>query len=434
MPTRLLRILSLALVAVMTVALAPAASAQEAQGPKIDPEAKKVLDALGAYYKGLKSFTLDETTDMVMEAQGMKQTMSSKYSVAMERPNKVARILNEGMMGATIVSDGKTSYTYVPMFKKYIQEDAPQSVFEVVSGDAAAFSGQFSMMFASLVADDPSAAILEGVQGATFVGVEDAEGVKCSHLKIVQSDMDFDLFVQAGDKPLLLKVIPDMTKAMSAMGDRMPVKDMKMSVSVVFSNWKVDEPVPAGKFAFTPPEGAEKADSLMAMMGREEQEESPLLGKPAPAFSLDILDGAKADLASHKDKKVVVLDFWATWCGPCRQALPALIKVTDEYKEKGVVFYAMNQREDAETIKAFLAEAKLACTVALDTDGAVGDLFGVSGIPQTVIIGKDSSVQSVHVGAIPGLEQQLRKELDSLLAGKNLVEAPAPESAEVPKV
>ncbi|MBX7254841.1 MAG: DUF2092 domain-containing protein [Candidatus Hydrogenedentes bacterium] len=421
-------------IAALLAFVSPASLAQNAeQGSKIAPEAKKVIDALGEYYKGLKSFTVDETTEMVMEAQGMKQTMNSDYAVAIERPNKVSRILKEGMMGATIVSDGKTLYTYLPMFKKYTQEDAPETAFDAVAGEAAMFSGQFSILSASLVSDDPSAAILEGVNEATLVGVEDVEGVKCSHIKLIQEEIDIDMYVQTGDKPLLIKIVPDMAKALATAGDRMPVKDMKMSVNVRYANWTVNEPIPAEKFSFTPPEGAAKADSLMAMLGREEQEESPLLGKPAPAFSLDLIDGGKAELAPHKDKKVVVLDFWATWCGPCKKALPTIIKVTDEYKDKGVVFYAMNQREDADTIKTFLTESELACPVALDKDGSVGDLFGVSGIPQTVIIGKDGSVQSVHVGLIPNLEQTLRKELDTLLSGKNLVEAPTEGEGAAPK-
>ena len=401
-----------------------ASLAQEsAPPPKIDAEAQKVLDAMGAYYKGLKSFSLDESTEMVMEAQDMKQTMTSDYTVAMERPNKVARILKEGMMGATVVSDGTTLYTYVPMFKKYLQDDAPASIFDALTGDASAFSGQFSMLFTALVSDDPAAGILEGVLEASFLGVEEVDGVKCSHVKLIQNEVDLDVFIQAGDKPLLVKVLPDLTKAMALAGPQMPVKDMKMTVTVRYSNWTVNEPVPAEKFAYTPPEGSERADSFMDLIGREETK-SPLLGKPAPAFSLDLLDGGKADLASHKDKKVVVLDFWATWCGPCRKALPTLIKVTDEYKDKGVVFYAMNQREDAETIKSFLANEKLACAVALDTDGSVGSLFGVRGIPQPGVTGKDGSVQAVHVGLIPNMERQLRKEIDALLAGQSLVEVP----------
>jgi len=117
---------------------------------------------------------------------------------------------------------------------------------------------------------------------------------------------------------------------------------------------------------------------------------------------------------------VVILDFWASWCPPCVRGLPVVTKAANEYKDKGVVFYAVNVREDRQTIGKFLDEKKLDCPVALDKDGKVGDLYGVEGIPQTVLIGKDGRVQSVHVGFAPQVEKTLREELDALVAGKDL--------------
>jgi thiol-disulfide isomerase/thioredoxin len=132
------------------------------------------------------------------------------------------------------------------------------------------------------------------------------------------------------------------------------------------------------------------------------------------------LDGKPIDLATHLGKDIIMLDFWATWCGPCVRAMPDVDGVAKKFKDKGLVFYAVNSGEDAETIRAFLVEAKLDPNVAMDQERKVGPLYGVEGIPQTVLIGKDGKVQVVHVGFSPDLGKELTKNVEDLIAGKDL--------------
>ncbi len=136
----------------------------------------------------------------------------------------------------------------------------------------------------------------------------------------------------------------------------------------------------------------------------------------------DALDtaGEPIDLGALMGKKVVILDFWATWCGPCVAAMPKINQVAQEYADKGVAFYAVNQGEDAETILAFLKEQELDVPVAMDPDSVAGRKYAVEGLPTSVIIGNDGRVQVVHVGFSPTLDSKLREELDALLDGKDL--------------
>jgi hypothetical protein len=87
-----------------------------------------------------------------------------------------------------------------------------------------------------------------------------------------------------------------------------------------------------------------------------------------------------------------------------------------------VVLYAVNEQEEPDRIRAFLKDQKLQCAVALDTKGTAGYRYGVEGIPFTVIIGKDGTVQAVHEGVGPDLRERLKKQLETLIAGKSLVE------------
>lgn len=139
------------------------------------------------------------------------------------------------------------------------------------------------------------------------------------------------------------------------------------------------------------------------------------MGKQAPTFKVDLLAGGQFDLAEHQGKHVVLLDFWATWCGPCRMAMPALVDVAKEYKDQNVLYFAVNLKEDADTVRQFLKKEKLEIQVPLDKEGDVAAKYGVRGIPTMVIVDKAGLIQKVHVGYSPTLKAELKKSLDKLV-------------------
>ncbi|MDB5335399.1 MAG: thiol-disulfide isomerase-like thioredoxin [Planctomycetaceae bacterium] len=148
--------------------------------------------------------------------------------------------------------------------------------------------------------------------------------------------------------------------------------------------------------------------------GSGEGMESVLVGKPAPAIELDLLTGGKFKLADYKDK-VVVLDFWASWCGPCLQAMPQIDKVAKEFSEQGVTLIAINLEEAPDKIKTALTRLGLDTAVALDKDGRIAERYGASSIPQTVIIGRDGKVARLFVGGGTRFDERLRQALKAVL-------------------
>jgi thiol-disulfide isomerase/thioredoxin len=152
----------------------------------------------------------------------------------------------------------------------------------------------------------------------------------------------------------------------------------------------------------------------------------PLLGQKAPTFSAPMLDDSSFELAQHLNNNVIILDFWATWCGPCVRALPIIADVAASYKGQGVEFFAVNLGDEPAAVRAFLEEHKLSVPVVLDRDNRIGELYKADAIPQTVIIGKDGVVQVVHVGFSANLQSELSHELDALVAGKKLASGRKP--------
>jgi thiol-disulfide isomerase/thioredoxin len=142
--------------------------------------------------------------------------------------------------------------------------------------------------------------------------------------------------------------------------------------------------------------------------------ESVLVGKVAPDIDLELLDGKKFRLADRKNN-VVVLDFWASWCGPCLQAMPQVDSACREFAEQGVQLVAINLEESSERIKTTLQRLKLDTAVALDKDGRVAERYGATAIPQTVIIDREGKVARLFVGGGARFDEQLRQALKSVL-------------------
>jgi thiol-disulfide isomerase/thioredoxin len=141
--------------------------------------------------------------------------------------------------------------------------------------------------------------------------------------------------------------------------------------------------------------------------------DAPLVGQEAPDFRLKTLEGKDLQLRSLRGS-VVVLDFFATWCGPCVQAMPQVDALGEEFAPRGVKLVAVNMQEDAASVKGLMERLKLDPTVVLDIDGATAEKYSVTAIPQTVVIDRDGKVARLFVGGGPTFLSQLREALESL--------------------
>lgn len=137
----------------------------------------------------------------------------------------------------------------------------------------------------------------------------------------------------------------------------------------------------------------------------------------APDFTLTDLDGQSVTLSSLRGK-VVYLDFWATWCPPCREALPHTQELAQRPEaEKGeLVVLAINVAEDKQAVSDFLQANNFDFRVPLDTDGAVSDQYKVEGIPTFVVIGRDGEIRWTDAGFGPGTGETITQQVDSALA------------------
>lgn len=121
------------------------------------------------------------------------------------------------------------------------------------------------------------------------------------------------------------------------------------------------------------------------------------VGAPAPDFTADLLDGTSFQLSEQEDKAVLI-NFWATWCGPCVGELPAFTRLIETYGDK-IALLAVNCGENEKTVTDFLERNGYTFPVALDLEGEISSLYPSDGIPYTLIIAPDGTISSIQLGA-----------------------------------
>ena len=131
-------------------------------------------------------------------------------------------------------------------------------------------------------------------------------------------------------------------------------------------------------------------------------------------FTLTDLEGTSHALSSYKGK-VVLLDFWASWCPPCRAEIPHLVNIYNAYKDKGLVIIGVGLDKRANLVK-IQRELKIDYTVLVDEKSEVGRLYDVKGIPRTLILDKEGRIAADHVGFAEGMQKDLEQEIKNLLA------------------
>ena len=131
--------------------------------------------------------------------------------------------------------------------------------------------------------------------------------------------------------------------------------------------------------------------------------EPEMLGKPAPEFRLKDIDGRETTLASLRGK-TVLLDFWATWCAPCRESMPHVQMLSEQFQAQGLVVLGIDTNEPAELARKYFAEQNFSFANLLGSGSDVVKNYGANSIPRVVLIDKDGVVRYTHTGWGSGMD------------------------------
>jgi thiol-disulfide isomerase/thioredoxin/outer membrane lipoprotein-sorting protein len=364
--------------------------------------APALVDSVAAHYARLAAYHFEGVITVSTTGDSLPQpvTMEIPFRFAAVRPLKLRNDLLNPYMPATFISDGDSLLVGALSLHQFTVQPAPRIE---VGGPV-----------------DPATAMLQPLQPLTQLAtnladvgdlgrdtVHTAQGtVSCRVIRLT-----YRAGAGAGGSELLPRTLWIDEARMIALRDSsgarlhhptygplLSVQTQRMVVADVAGGG------PDSLYERRAPAGAERVERL----GGARPPEPDLAGKPAKDFTLATLEGRAVKLSALRGK-VVVLDFWATWCGPCRRWMPIVARLERELRERGVRFYAVNERDTPEQVRRYLRETKLVVPVLMDRTGSVGAAYGAQSIPLTVVVGRDGKVVRALVGLHP--EEDLRAAL-----------------------
>jgi peroxiredoxin/outer membrane lipoprotein-sorting protein len=376
---------------------------------KVSDEVKAVLDRINEAYTNLNSLELAGTISLNVEDGGAKRNHEAAFTSSFLAPNKFRHQVKDHPL---LVSTGSKFFGYSATNNVYTQaeikpekaqlRDIPEEHAKILSYEDP------SLILA--ISKDPSIDLREMASGISRLADQNIDGKAHITLGLTLRGDNTGPLTLAFDPQthLLRRATLNMEDAFEKAG-RSDITNATYHVD--YTSIKPNAALKPDQFAWNPPSGSKDLAMVKAELLEGDEEEAgaaaALVGKAAPNFTLTDMEGDEVKLADLKGS-VVVLDFWATWCGPCVAALPQLNKIYKEFEKDGLKMYAVNQREAKDKVEKFINDKDLTIPVLLDKDAGVGKKYMVTGIPQTVIIGKDGTVKKVIVGFNPDGEEALR--------------------------
>lgn len=425
-----------ALILQISVILSVSAISQQRDAPKknraaeqenepaifeVDPRIRSVLFPLFEMIsKATVSRTTVELASETIVAGQIVDTKNAVYQIASREPNQFTIYFKGPEQRTRIYNSGK-NLTIALAPDAYVQMKSPMSIAGAVD-DLPVPMGTFPepVLALSLAGFDPAINFIGGMKSLTLVDQAPFRGkTPSTHIRGVQDDLvTWDLWLADEETPRPLRLIVDITEMLRGSRQMRVPAGYQYQLRYDFVSWRMWGEVEDNLFAYSAPKGARRYDSVtqytesLAGVAKDH----PLLGKPIPRFAAVALDGS-AVVSNDWKNKVVVLDFWSTWCGPCLTAMPTLEKVMADYDE--VVFYAVNVGEGPQKVRGFCSEQAWDIPVLLDPKAEIAGAFQADAIPQRMLVGKSGLVESVHVGfqSNDALAKQLSDELDVLTVG-----------------
>jgi thiol-disulfide isomerase/thioredoxin/outer membrane lipoprotein-sorting protein len=362
-------------------------------GPALAQAPARELDILhqvSEHYSGLKSYELRAQVVVEMDVQGRKQSEDLSLLLAGSQPGRLHEEVQHPQQGSLRVSDGHDTWTYVAAFSQYTREPAAAPDPTTMDSAQVASAGIAANLLYTYRTLD------RGVKSARILREEplrlENRARPCYVMEIAFASPPRPAGVE--ELPRLYWIDRErqvVLKSQLHFRQSSQGHTLDRTETVIFTLASLDRPVADSLFVFHAPTGAKE----VAHFSRPGVVD--LSGQPASDFTLKDLSGRTHSLKGQRGK-VVLLDFWATWCGPCRMQMPNVEKLHNEFRRKGLVVYAINQRESAQTARAYLQKNKYTTLALLDTDGKVGERYHVTGIPSLVVIDRKGVIAAHYVG------------------------------------
>lgn len=381
-------------------------------------DAVQLLRRVSDTYKNMKSyhFESEHRIDRTSELHGSWDKGHTTLIVA--SPDRVRFENVESSGSYYLVSDGKTLWRATGNTREYSITPLTGPLAEVKGGGGEAQLAQARLKISER---DLARKLDENLKSARILRDETLElqgrPVLCTVVRAEYSPPpgdDFDHSITRTiwiDKQRML-LLQEETVRMGNFIPVLPFEQIKERNKLRYTFVSVDEPLADSLFTYTPPENFREVDSLEPSFKHTAAKE--FIGKPVPELTGKALDGTAITLSILRGKPVL-LDFWATWCGPCRQQMPFIAKLYSETKDQGLLLLGVDDDRTPEKAIGFLKEHHYDWPSLFDGETkAAREKFKVSAIPTLVLIDKEGQTTEYQVGSGAETEKAIGAALQKL--------------------
>ena len=344
-----------------------------------------LVKRVGQNYRQLKAYRIESDTKILVTKNGQTGTLARQTILVVGNEGEFLVREDDGNVVQLRVSDGKTTWKALPRQKVWSKAETSQSILndDDAESEPSANMGQdlFTQTRSSFVGRyvgiDRYAMAAQFKKEARLKW--NGEKTDCVMLHLATGDTDSHLFI-AKDSGWIVRHVESVK---SKTGEH-------YEITTDYKRVDRTPPVP-GTFKFAEASSGKQ----VAEVSLPNEHNASLVGQRAADFTLNDLSGARVHLAELQGKPVL-LDFWATWCPPCRRELPTIVALSHKYEGK-VAVYGINS-EDAKTTRRYLEEHNPGLLTLHDDKSKVSRMYGCSSIPTVVVLDKSGKVVAHFVG------------------------------------
>lgn len=379
-------------------------------------DARDVIGRVVKTYQDSTQCDFESVTDSFITGDINHSWSRSWDALAKDGPERI-RWATVSMHGSyAVVSNGQSAWIASIDNREFIRADLSGPLFELKTGGQLA-----SYALRTLSREMAGFDRLErDLRKAEVTGKESievgGEQVECLVVRAVHDPPKGSIGIEALTRTLWVDparhiILREETVTRGRLFPSRPYEDVESRTIRRYSKAVVGQPLPNSLFTYTPPRNFSEVDKLERAFPRPATE---LKGKPAPDLTAQDLDGASQKISAFRGK-IVLLDFWASWCAPCRAQMPSLSKLNQEIKGQDVVLIGVNDDETPEAAKAYLAKSGYDWMQLYDgKQKEARSKFKVTAIPTLMLIDRVGVVVEIQIGSSEAAVSAIRSALKRL--------------------